>query len=90
LQVRAALVVAAKPLDELDILLGLGRMLLNALLSNCSHMRVLISKLRKLDTELTTDEVMKRLFPKKVRERMKEIAHEKNNKQLPKPCNSAS
>jgi hypothetical protein len=80
LQVRAALVVAAKPLDEVDILLGLGRVLLNALLSNCSHMRVLISKLRKPDTELTTDEVMKRLFPKRVRERMKEIAYEKNNK----------
>jgi len=35
-------------------------------------------KPKKPASELTTKETMKRLFPKKVREKAKEIAHEKD------------
>jgi hypothetical protein len=35
-------------------------------------------KRKKPFSKLTTDEAMKRLFPKKVREKAKEIAHEKD------------
>ena len=31
-------------------------------------------------SELTTDEAMQRLFPKKVRDKLKEVAHEKDSK----------
>ena len=37
-------------------------------------------KNKKPAKELTTEEAMKRLFPKKVRERLKEVAHEKDDK----------
>jgi len=37
-------------------------------------------KKKKQDIELTTEEVMKKLFPKKVRDELKRIAHEKDKK----------
>ena len=40
-------------------------------------------KKRKPAIELTTDEAMERFFPKKVRDKAKEVAHEKDPK--PKP-----
>ncbi len=37
----------------------------------------------KPPTTWTTDEAMKRLFPKRVRDRLKEIAHEKDDHRQP-------
>ncbi len=37
-------------------------------------------KKKKRDIDLTTEEVAKKLFPKKVREELKRIAHEKDDK----------
>ena len=37
-------------------------------------------KKKKRDIDLTTEEVAKKLFPKKVREELKRIAHEKDSK----------
>ena len=41
---------------------------------------------KKAATELTTDEAMKKLFPKKVVEKAKEVAHEHD----PKPPDSSA
>ena len=38
------------------------------------------TKKGKPASELTTEEAMKRLFPKKVRDVLKEVAHEKDKK----------
>ncbi len=35
---------------------------------------------KKRDIDLTTEEVVKRLFPKKVRNELKRVAHEKDDK----------
>ena len=35
---------------------------------------------KKRDIDLTTEEVAKKLFPKKVRDELKRVAHEKDNK----------
>ena len=35
---------------------------------------------KKKATELTKDEAMKKLFPKKVRDKLAEVAHEKDRK----------
>ena len=35
---------------------------------------------KKRDIDLTTEEVAKKLFPKKVRDELKRITHEKDNK----------
>lgn len=37
-------------------------------------------KKKKPDIELTTDEAIKKLFPKRVVEKAKEVAHEKDTK----------
>jgi len=37
-------------------------------------------KSKKHPKDMTTDEIAKKVFPKKVRERLKEIAHEKDKK----------
>ncbi len=37
-------------------------------------------KKKKRDIDLTTEEVMKKLFPKKIRDELKRIAHEKDDK----------
>ena len=37
-------------------------------------------KKKKQDIDLTTEEVAKKLFPKKVRDELKRIAHEKDDK----------
>lgn len=38
-------------------------------------------KKKKQDIDLTTEEVAKKLFPKKVREELDRIAHEKDDKE---------
>jgi len=43
---------------------------------------------KKSAKELTTEEAMKRLFPKKVRERLKEVAHEKDDKDIDQSSSS--
>ncbi len=45
-----------------------------------------MARKKKLPAELTTDETMKRLFPKKVVDKATEVAHEHD----PKPKSTAS
>jgi len=37
-------------------------------------------KKKKRDIDLTTEEVAKKLFPKKIRDELKRVAHEKDDK----------
>ncbi len=37
---------------------------------------------KKPEKDLTTDEAMRRIFPKKVREELHRVAHEKDDKEL--------
>ncbi|MFC2003435.1 hypothetical protein ACFLV4_05785 [Chloroflexota bacterium] len=42
-------------------------------------------KKKKTARDMTTDELAKRLFPKKVVDKLKEVAHEKDDKPVSKP-----
>jgi len=39
-----------------------------------------LPKKKKTAMDMTTEELAKRLFPKKVRDKLKEVAHEKDDK----------
>jgi hypothetical protein len=49
-----------------------------------------MSRPKKTARDMTNDELAKRIFPKKVRDKLKEIAHEKDKKSDKSGSNPAS
>jgi hypothetical protein len=49
-----------------------------------------VPKKKKRPIDWTTDEAMKKLFPKKVRDELKRIAHEKDDKDSPSQDNDST
>lgn len=48
--------------------------------SELISLRSVLPKKKKTANDMTTDELAKRIFPKKVRGKLKQVAHEKDNK----------